>query len=1103
MARINLDLSKFKSSGIYTLEFDQSESITLSSQTVRLVVGFSRKGPFNAPVYLDDIKQARKIFGGIDSLLEKRGSFFHRSLFTCLRSGPVFALNLMPLNNGQDLSYPVDKVDWRSFSVDMTEANGTKFQSLYSSFYNKQRFWTPDTEAFFALQESNAVNKGKILAFTNLGQTPVSIIIRKASVKGFDITATEWFRGNPPEWIRPFDFISDYFIEVIVVEGDWTNYANLAIDPIYSKYFDSNGIIKSQLNNFLTDASVSQLASFTGAIIPDLIDGENRNHYIETIINNNLVSSGIMVNVNQDALENYANSTSKVDMVGHGLINEILSGGQSSLDFLSYAMPIKKDYLYEEKPAFTSNAYTTVHFPTTKIDNVNIGGNSGIFENVLVINKSDANPTKLAEVLANTIEGVTLIEGLDGVTTVQLLVESIVETSTEVRIGYSHPSKVNEPTKLDGVNILSYTAPVVLGGNATIRLQGDFASAGPSKLSVGNIIMLQKPGWRYYYRAVSITLASGNTDVVLLGTGADFSGVDLNNLAYSGTRAKTILTAYNFVYQPDKLVFISASEYEAYPYSQAYKDIENGSLKAGDILNDGTTLQYIFPLKTIDLSGVDIYKIRAYDSDTFTTQVAAYAFGVSLDSLGGAIASDEVNFISVADALNTTHATISTNAPRTELVVSAAVGLLIKIGDYLVAEDLTNPGIYTLTKVVDSRKYYDAGSGTFRYTLKTNERVWVNTGNIMRFAPLESITENYRFTSLSGFAMNDFHIPGDVNSEQSQLEKILGVLEPSQSNIMNTLSSKDIITFRYIVDTFDGGLTSGSYPKNLLTQLAKKRQKCLALINTPSMKKFIKSNDPLFTDEPDISTGNLQPSLNTRYIVEGGNLSLAPSFRYSLPSEDDGAKFAGFFAPFLVVRESGKNILVPPAAYVSNLFIRKFQNGTPYAIVAGTRRGIIQDAEVIGLEYDLLDEDRDNLEPFGINPIIFRKAKGIMVYGNQSGYQRTLSALNSLHVRDLLITVEEAVEDILSNYVFEFNDSSTRLQIKSIIESYLSNVQSDGGIYAFSVTMDETNNTPDIIDQNVGIVDIEIEPAKGLHKIINRITITKTGGTSSGGFSLA
>jgi hypothetical protein len=111
MARINLDLSKFKSSGIYTLEFDQSESITLSSQTVRLVVGFSRKGPFNAPVYLDDIKKAKKIFGDIDPLMEKRGSFFHRSLFACLRTGPVFALNLMPLNNGQDSSHPVDKVD--------------------------------------------------------------------------------------------------------------------------------------------------------------------------------------------------------------------------------------------------------------------------------------------------------------------------------------------------------------------------------------------------------------------------------------------------------------------------------------------------------------------------------------------------------------------------------------------------------------------------------------------------------------------------------------------------------------------------------------------------------------------------------------------------------------------------------------------------------------------------------------------------------------------------------------------------------------------------------------------------------------------------------
>jgi phage tail sheath protein FI len=126
-----------------------------------------------------------------------------------------------------------------------------------------------------------------------------------------------------------------------------------------------------------------------------------------------------------------------------------------------------------------------------------------------------------------------------------------------------------------------------------------------------------------------------------------------------------------------------------------------------------------------------------------------------------------------------------------------------------------------------------------------------------------------------------------------------------------------------------------------------------------------------------------------------------------------------------------------------------------------------------------------------------------MIFGNQTAYQRTLTAFNNLHVRDLLITVEESVEDVLQNYLFEFNDATTRLEIKSIVDRFLDNVRSAGGIYDFRTIMDTSNNTPDIIDQNFAIIDIGIEPVRGAQKFINRITVLKTGQIASGGFSVA
>ena len=97
-AKITLDLSVFKSSGVYTLEFDSSQNIVVNPQTIRLVVGFSSIGPFNTPVYLPDTQTALTVFGDIDRALEKKGSFFHRSIFTCFSASiSICFLNLLEL----------------------------------------------------------------------------------------------------------------------------------------------------------------------------------------------------------------------------------------------------------------------------------------------------------------------------------------------------------------------------------------------------------------------------------------------------------------------------------------------------------------------------------------------------------------------------------------------------------------------------------------------------------------------------------------------------------------------------------------------------------------------------------------------------------------------------------------------------------------------------------------------------------------------------------------------------------------------------------------------------------------------------------------------
>jgi hypothetical protein len=237
MAKITLDLNQFKASGVYTVEFDASERVVLTTETIRMVIGFSRKGPFNAPVFLRDLKTARKVFGNIDTFLEKRGSYFHRAIETCLQTGPIFALNLLPLNN-VPLSQGGDAVQYRSFALAADEENGNVSRDLLASWYNKERFWFPDSENFIAIANNNPLNRNRLFHLVNLSQTPMSFIVRKPNprVQGYSLTAREWYgAGNVPEFIHEFDFLEDYFLEIIAIEGNWTDYNSLSEDPVFSK----------------------------------------------------------------------------------------------------------------------------------------------------------------------------------------------------------------------------------------------------------------------------------------------------------------------------------------------------------------------------------------------------------------------------------------------------------------------------------------------------------------------------------------------------------------------------------------------------------------------------------------------------------------------------------------------------------------------------------------------------------------------------------------------------------------------------------------------------------------------------------------------------
>ena len=358
--------------------------------------------------------------------------------------------------------------------------------------------------------------------------------------------------------------------------------------------------------------------------------------------------------------------------------------------------------------------------------------------------------------------------------------------------------------------------------------------------------------------------------------------------------------------------------------------------------------------------------------------------------------------------------------------------------------------------------------------------------SITKVKSIDDSCDYLNLFTLSGFKLDaNKHIPNGSNDRQNEiLSQLRG------TNLAKALIDKETISFRYLIDTFGAGIEANS--KSIYTELCQQRKNAFALINAPSAKNFKDSTNPIFTN----STGGL----DIRLISTGGDLSQNPTTRFSLPSQSQGASWGAYFFPYVTVRDLGKNINVPPAAFVSNNFINKFDNALPWSLVAGVRRGVVSGAGVVGLELNLDTDDRNWLEPFGINSIIQQTGVGPVIFSNKTAQQTPQSAVSSINVREAIIYIQDGLDSILKNYIFELNTQQTRLEIKTLADNFLETVQNDGGVYDYVNVMDESNNTPDVIDKNMGILDSKIEPVKGMEILVQRTTILRTGAIASGNF---
>jgi len=98
----------------------------------------------------------------------------------------------------------------------------------------------------------------------------------------------------------------------------------------------------------------------------------------------------------------------------------------------------------------------------------------------------------------------------------------------------------------------------------------------------------------------------------------------------------------------------------------------------------------------------------------------------------------------------------------------------------------------------------------------------------------------------------------------------------------------------------------------------------------------------------------------------------------------------------------------------------------------------------------------------------------------------------------LLIELKSYISQVADTFVFEQNDTVTRNNFLSVINPYLASVQQQQGLTAFRVVMDESNNPPNVVDNNQLVGQIFLQPTRTAEFILLDFNILPTGATFPG-----
>ena len=336
---ISVHLQSFKSSGIYRLTFDKSTILNQDTNIMRLVVGYSEKGPFNTPVYIKSISDFKAVYGDVSKKMEKRGIWFNRLALQALAAGPILCLNLKKFDG--------ETVGASNIDTDFNAENPiSNVEVKVEDIFDTTRFWVLSADKLGEIKDTNGKDlSGYIrIAATNTDNTSATYFIRKASgtkVAGYNVTVSDWYKDSGedvPEYLQNNlnCKMSDFIAEIYVFKGKF-NAAQVLASETLSNYFvvkksGSTNILQLKpyvknvygectdtLDALYADATSGAIGHYVGSLIPLFKDKIGQYQSLDIKFNDDVETHNLMMHFDVDALEE---GRANIDLSGHQFIND-------------------------------------------------------------------------------------------------------------------------------------------------------------------------------------------------------------------------------------------------------------------------------------------------------------------------------------------------------------------------------------------------------------------------------------------------------------------------------------------------------------------------------------------------------------------------------------------------------------------------------------------------------------------------------------------------------------------------------------------------------------------------------------------------------------